>query len=90
MKCRYKREAWYLDEDILIHGHVDKYGFHPEKNIPCGFGLQKVNRKGRNKEWFYSLKEAYGVLGIFKTAGGRSIYSLDFEFRIPLRCNTHV
>lgn len=63
MKSRYKRKAWYLDEDVLLEGYTDKRGFHPNKNIQCGFGTQGFNKKMINKEIFYNLNLAFIVCG---------------------------
>lgn len=63
MKNRYKKKAWYLDEDILLEGYTDKRGFHPNKNIGCGFGTQLFNKKMKNKVIFYDLSVAYSVCG---------------------------
>ena len=45
MKARYKRKALYNDDGVLLSGYVDKRGFHPNKDLPCGFDLQKINKK---------------------------------------------
>ena len=82
MKSRYKRNAWYLDEDILIHGYVDKRGFHPEKGIECGFGIQKVLKKQKNRIWFYSIGDAINALGPVRTVGGRAIVSMDLGMSV--------
>lgn len=63
MKSRYKRKAWYLDEDILIEGHTDKRGFHPMHGIQCGFGLVIFTKKMIGKEIFFDLEDARKVLG---------------------------
>ena len=49
-----KKECWLLDEDYLIHGYKDKYGFHPDKGIQCGFSLEILRRKDLNKVYFLS------------------------------------
>ena len=55
MKHLYKRKAWYLDEDILIEGYTDKYGFHPNPGIPCGFDTQKFTKKMIGEKIFYNI-----------------------------------
>lgn len=45
MKSRYKRKALYNDDGVWLLGYVDKRGFHPDKNLQCGFGLQILNNK---------------------------------------------
>ena len=55
----YRKKAWYLNEDVLIEGWVDKYGYHPAYGIPCGFGLVKITRKSMlNKFLFFDLAAA--------------------------------
>lgn len=91
MKRRYRREAWYLDEDVLLHGHIDKRGFHPDKGLPCGFGFQGVNKKSKNKTWFYSLKKAKEILGPIETAGGRFSLAVDVGFTVTkVACSNEV
>ena len=59
MKSIYMRKAWYLDEDILIEGWVDKYGYHPAYGIPCGFSRVKLSKKSMiDKVLFFDLAEA--------------------------------
>lgn len=62
MKNLYKRKAWCLDEDVLIAGYVDKYGFHAN-SLALGWNLQKINKKMINKEIFYNLENAKKILG---------------------------
>lgn len=68
MKSRYKRKAWYLDENILLEGYTDKRGFHPNRDIQCGFGSQGFGVKSIGKEIFYSLDEAIKVCGEIEIA----------------------
>lgn len=63
MKSRYKRKAWYLDEDVLLEGYTDKHGFHPNSGIECGFGTQKFSKKDIGKVIFYNLGKAIKVCG---------------------------
>jgi len=62
MKNRYKRKAWYLDEDVLLEGYTDKRGFHPD-NFACGFGTQGFTKVMIGKEIFFDLDEALRVCG---------------------------
>ena len=62
-KTKHKKKTWILDEDILIEGYKDKYGFHPNPGIQCGWGLQKINKDMINKTIFYSLDKAFEVVG---------------------------
>lgn len=55
MKATYKRRAFLLDEDILIEGYTDKYGFHPNPAIQCEFGIQKFSKKDIGKIIFYNV-----------------------------------
>ena len=77
MKKRYKKPAYLLDEDILIFGYKDKYGFHPDKNVLCGFDTQKVSKKDINKILFYNLKDAVDKLGEIKVCGGAFYIAID-------------
>lgn len=67
MKSRYKRKACYLDADVLIEGYVDKYGFHPNSGVQCGFGTQKFSKRDIGKKIFFSVDdtpwEIYCILG---------------------------
>lgn len=63
MKSRYKRKAWYLDENVLIEGITDKRGFHSNYGIECGFGTQVFSKKSIGKEVFYDLEEAFKACG---------------------------
>ncbi len=62
-KSRHWKRCWLLDDGILLHGYKDKYGFHPDKDVQCGFNLQVVKPREKNKLYFFSLKEAYQALG---------------------------
>lgn len=62
MKNLYKRKAWCLDEDVLVTGYVDKYGFHTN-SLALGWNLQKINKRMINKEIFYNLENAKKILG---------------------------
>lgn len=68
MKTTYERKAWYLDEDILIPGYVDKRGFHPNPEIHCGFDIQKFNKKMIGKRIFFDLETAKIILKNIKIA----------------------
>jgi len=70
MKKRYKRDAYYLDDGVLIHGYKDKRGFHPWKNLACGFDTQKIRKKDIGVRLFYSLKSAIEKLKNIKIDGG--------------------
>ena len=77
MKTIYKKEAWLLDDDILIHGYVDKWGFHPQKDIVCGFDSQKINKKDKGKTLFYRLGDALSKLDLLCLAGGQIRFAID-------------
>lgn len=62
MKNLYRRKAWCLDEDVLMEGYVDKYGFHAN-SLVLGWNLQIVNKKMIGKTIFYSLEQAKRKLG---------------------------
>ena len=73
MKNRYKRKAWYLDEDVLIEGCADKRGFHPGYGIPCGFGLVIFTKRMIGKEIFFDLNEALRVCGDVDVASAEHV-----------------
>lgn len=57
MKHKYERQAWYLDDGVLIEGVTDKRGFH-SNDLRCGFSTQKLTRRMIGKQVFYSLDAA--------------------------------
>lgn len=57
MKKVYKREAWLLDEDILLAGYTAKCKFMPH-NKGCGFFSQKIRKKDIGCVLFYNKEEA--------------------------------
>ncbi len=75
MKSNYKREAYYLDEDVLLEGNVDKYGFKPNDGVQCGFSRQKVSKKDVGKILFYDSRSAYHMLS-------KIVNSRDFNHKI--------
>ena len=77
MKTIYKKEAWLLNDDILIHGYVDKWGFHPQKEVVCGFDLQKINKKDKGKSLFYRLGDAHNKFDLLRLAGGQIRFAID-------------
>ena len=77
MKKRYRREAYYLDDGVLLHGYRDKRGFHPDPIIQCGFGTQGLNKRSIGKELFFSLDGALKKLGQVELAGGKFIAAID-------------
>ena len=77
MKKQYKRDAYYLDDGILLHGYKDKYGFHPEYGIPCGFSRQILNKRDVGRVLFYSLPDAISKLGEVELAGGKFTFGID-------------
>lgn len=56
MKSKYKREAWLLDDGVLIAGYTDKRGFHPN-DTSCGFTTQKYRKRDIGKTVFYEYGE---------------------------------
>ena len=57
----YKKKAWLIDDDCILYGYKDKYGFHPE-NKACGFDVQKISKRDINKVLFYDFKKALSCL----------------------------
>ena len=82
MKKKYKRNAYLLDEDVLIHGYKDKYGFHPNKTVPCGFTLQKFNKHSIGKDIFFSLEDAMLSLKEIHLVGSEIRVAIDRGFEI--------
>lgn len=77
MKKIYRKNAFYLDKDILLFGYKDKYGFHPNKNTNCGFTLQRINKKDIGKNLFYSLSDAVKELGPVNISGVKLLIAID-------------
>lgn len=71
------RKAWLLDDGVLLAGHKDKYGFHPQKDLGCGFDLQKISKRDIGRTAFYSLKKATKKLNNVELAGGQLQIIID-------------
>jgi len=65
MKKVYKREAWLLDEDVLLAGYITKRKFFPYYK-GCGFYCQKIRKKDIGIIVFYNkedaLKKGYEII----------------------------
>ncbi len=57
-----KKVAWYLDEDVLLKGTVEKNRFYPDTN-QCGFHIQEFDSNMIDKEIFFDLEKALAVCG---------------------------
>jgi hypothetical protein len=57
MRKIYKREAWLLDEDVLLAGYTAKHKFIPY-NKGCGFSCQEICKKDIGNILFYNKEEA--------------------------------
>lgn len=57
MKKLYKREAWLLDEDVLLAGYTAKRKFI-SYNKGCGFSSQEIRKKDVGSTLFYNKEEA--------------------------------
>lgn len=57
MKNKYKRIAYLLDENVLLKGYKDKYGFHPLSKLECGFDCQKICKRDIGTKLFFSMKD---------------------------------
>lgn len=77
MKKRYKKEAFYLDDGILLHGYKDKRGFHPDSGISCGFDLQVLNKKSIGKTLYFKLSDVISKFGSITLIGGKFIFAID-------------
>lgn len=51
---------------MKVYLYVDKYGFHPNKTVTCGFDSQKIVRKDIGKTVFFNIDdtpwEIYSIL----------------------------
>ena len=78
MKSSYKKEAWYLSNNKLIHGYKDKYGFHPDKNIKSECDTQHITKKDYDKTIFYKLTTpSIKGLNNLELIGGKLIFAID-------------
>lgn len=78
MKSSYKKEAWYLNNNKLIHGYKDKYGFHPDKSIQYKFDTQHITKKDHNKVIFYKLTTpSIKGLNNLQLIGGNLFFAID-------------
>ena len=78
-KTKHRKYGFLLDSGILLHGYKDKYGFHPDKDIQCGFSYEIVRRRNINKTVFYSLIKAKSALGNIEVAGNNvvALFAID-------------
>jgi len=58
-----KRKAWYLVDGVLIEGYSDKYGFHPNAGLKCGFAFTRYAKHDIGKCIFFDMNEARYVCG---------------------------
>ncbi len=67
----YKRQAWLLDDGVLLEGYTAKRKFVPN-SFGCGFSYQGFNKKDIGKVVFYDKKAAFDKIGgkIDFTLGG--------------------
>lgn len=77
MKKRYKRVAYYLDENILLRGIKDKRGFHPSPESLCGFSLQKIMKRDIGETLFYSFSDALKAIPDLELAGLTLNFGID-------------
>lgn len=52
------RQAWYLDEDVLLEGYTDDMTFYPRQPNKCGFDAQRYTKKDINMTVFHNLDKA--------------------------------
>lgn len=57
MKKIYKRQAWLVDDGIVLTGYTAKGKFVPDSK-GCGFSYQKVHKRDIGKVLFYNKEEA--------------------------------
>ena len=58
---KHRKEAWLVDDDVILPGYKDKYGFHPDRGIQCGFDCQKRRKKDKDVIYFMSLEKALSI-----------------------------
>lgn len=58
---KHSKKAWLVDDDVILPGYKDKYGFHPDRGIRCGFDCQKLRKKDKNVIYFTSLEKALSI-----------------------------
>ena len=63
MRNFYEREAWLIDDGVLLGGFVIKRKFYPNDG-GCGFSYQKIHRKDIGKILFFNEQEAIGKTGL--------------------------
>lgn len=80
MRKTYKRDAYYLDNGILLYGYKDKYGFHPEHSLLCGFSRQVLSKRDVGRVLFYSLSDAISKIGEVELIGGKITLAIDNGF----------
>ncbi len=56
------KKIWYYDGGMLVFGYKNKYGFHPQRGLQCGYDVQKLRRKDYNKIYFTSMINALNLL----------------------------
>ena len=77
MKKSYKTQCYYLDKDVLLYGYKDKYGFHPQKGLACGFSRQIIKKKDIGKTLFYDIADASKRLDSITLVGGTMMFMMD-------------
>jgi len=56
-----RRQAWYLDEDVLLAGYTELFTFYPYTGLSCGFDRQRFSKADVGKTVFYDLDMAVRV-----------------------------
>lgn len=57
MRSIYKRQAWLVNDGVVIEGYTAKRKFYPNSN-DSGFEMKEFKKKDIGKTIFYKVEEA--------------------------------
>ena len=84
MKSKYKKEAYLLDNGVLLYGYKDKRGFSQNKCLDPNRKI--VRKKDINKTLFYSFSKAKEKLEKVILVGGTVLIAIDDWLAITKIC----
>ena len=84
MKSKYKKEAYLLDNGVLLYGYKDKRGFSQNKCLDHNRKI--VRKKDINKTLFYSFSKAKEKLEKVILVGGTVLIAIDDGLAITKIC----
>lgn len=70
MKNSYKRQAWLLDDGLLLAGYVAKHKFIPDDKR-CGFSSQIIRKKDVGRIIFYDESKVKQLKHNFQPIDGQ-------------------